>query len=133
MITFMQYPHGFTSGPSYNLATQAARRKNRASSRFRCPHYSTSTIGLISELAIAAGGVLYLYDFHRFSRWALKDLFSAWQLMDPEHRPHIVIKAQTGMIDDSGSRYANASWHQIGDPDFYEIIPRIDEHIIVTK
>lgn len=133
MITLVQYPNQITnSGPNHNIAIRHARML-AGEKRFRCPHYTTSTIGIISELAIAAGGVLYLEDFQRFSRWSLKDLFSAWQLMDPEHRPHIVIKAQTGMVDNSGSRYANVLWHQIGDVDLYELIPHIDEHIIVNK
>jgi hypothetical protein len=133
MITLIQYPNQIAnSGPNYNIAIRHAR-KIAGKKNFRCPHHTTSLLGLLGELAVSVGGVLYLEDFQEFNRSSIASLFSIWILMDPEHRPHIIIKAQTGMVDNSGSRYANVKWHQLGPVELYEIIPQVDEHIIVNS
>lgn len=71
------------------LARRMARRRNKV---FRAPHHTVSLTGLVAELAIAAGGTLYLDEALEFRRSALSQLFAAWRMMHEDARPDLVIR-----------------------------------------
>ena len=128
MITLVQHTHQIldNSSPAYGVALRHARKLAEGKA-FRAPHYTASERDLLGELAISAGGVLYLDEFQEFNRRSISSLFSIWRRMYPEHRPHIVIKALTGYLEHT------EEWYPIGSPKLYENIPQIDEHIIVKE
>lgn len=57
---------------------------------FRAPHHTVSDVGLLGELAIAAGGVLWLDSAELFQRTALAQMASIWAHMKPALRPDVI-------------------------------------------
>jgi hypothetical protein len=54
---------------------------------FRAPHHSVSEVGLLGELALAAGGSMYLADVTMFRRSAIIKMLGVWAKMDFDSRP----------------------------------------------
>lgn len=69
------------------FARELSRRKEGP---FRAPHHTCSTVGLLGELALAAGGLLYLDDFQEFRASAVGQLLQTWGKMWPTARPVLV-------------------------------------------
>jgi len=63
---------------------------------FRIPHHTCSAVGLVSELAIAAGGVLYLDQVVEFHSVALSAMLGAWRMMGPATRPTLIFGINWG-------------------------------------
>jgi hypothetical protein len=70
------------------LARRMARRRNGL---FRAPHHTVSGLGLISELAISAGGTLLLDEAIEFRRSGVRQLLSTWRAMPKAIRPDLVL------------------------------------------
>ncbi len=83
MLTFKEPGSGATW-----LARRMARRRNGL---FRAPHHTASDIGAQGELAIAAGGTLYLDEALKFRRNTLAQLLSTWRMMPEAVRPDLVL------------------------------------------
>lgn len=73
---------------STETAREAAKGRNGV---FRAPHYTVSHAALVGELAISAGGVLYLDEVDQFRSVALSNLFSTMGFMHPDARPHVIL------------------------------------------
>lgn len=79
-------------GPeSIKKAREAAKERNGV---FRAPHHTVSQGGLVAELAISAGGVLYLDEADQFRSSALSILFSTMGFMHPDVRPVVVLACE---------------------------------------
>ena len=63
----------------------------RGDGPFRVPHHSVSQLGLLSEIALAAGGVLYLDEADEFNRSALRSGLRTIMQMDARFRPLVCI------------------------------------------
>lgn len=63
----------------------------RGDGPFRAPHHSVSQLGLLSEIALAAGGVLYLDEADEFNRSALRSGLRTIMQMDARFRPLVCI------------------------------------------
>lgn len=57
---------------------------------FRAPHHTVSVAGLLGELAMAAGGVLWLGEAESFQKAALGQMASIWAHMRPDVRPDVI-------------------------------------------
>ncbi len=100
---------------SIEKAREAAKERNGV---FRAPHHTVSQGGLVGELAISAGGVLYLDEADQFRSAALSILFSTMGFMHPDARP-IVVLACDGELPEKiyelilrGRRMAREHWPQ---------------------
>lgn len=60
--------------------------------RFRAPHCSASQIALVAELAIAAGGVLFLDEAEAFRASYLDAVICTWREMPERVRPVLVLR-----------------------------------------
>jgi len=79
------------TGPQGHGHTVVARQIAKiVGGPFRAPHHTVSRAGITSELALAAGGVLYLDEVHEFSLSALGTVASIWERMDARVRPVLV-------------------------------------------
>lgn len=67
-------------------AREAALGRN-----FRAPHHTVSQAGLVSELAIAACGVLLLDEVESFSAQALRSLRNTLEFMHEDARPALFL------------------------------------------
>lgn len=79
---------GVRGGPG--LAREAARSEGR-NGQLRAPHHSVSLPGLLGELAIAAGGVLYLDLVKAFRTSDLRTMLSTLSHMHPDARPWLYL------------------------------------------
>jgi hypothetical protein len=57
---------------------------------FRAPHHTISELGALSELALAAGGILYLNEAIEFRKPVLSAIYRVWVKMYPKVRPVII-------------------------------------------
>jgi len=92
-FTLITTPRGVTG--SVSLARKIAAERN-----FRAPHHTASREGMAGEMAIAAGGVLYLDEPAQFSRSAVHMIANLWRMMDPACRPQIVVAIVDQKEDD---------------------------------
>lgn len=58
---------------------------------FRAPHHTVSQIVAVQEVAIAAGGVLYIDDPAEFAPGVCRAIVDTVRAMDPAHRPLVVL------------------------------------------
>ena len=73
-------------------ATTAARDRALTIGRnFRAPHHTASSAAMGSEVAIAAGGVLYLDEPEEISLSAARMLYSTVRAMHPDARPVVIL------------------------------------------
>lgn len=76
---------------SIEEAREAAKGRNGV---FRAPHHTVSQAALMGELAISAGGVLYLDEADQFRSSALSIMFNTMGFMHPDVRPHVVMACE---------------------------------------
>lgn len=100
---------------------------------FRAPHHTVSQMGLVGELAVAAGGVLYLEQFECFKASAVRYMFQIWDRMDHDLRPEVVMEARTGYAPDLRDHSEDAGeWKALPiSLDVFEAIPHLDSHILL--
>ena len=79
---------------SIERARKAAKERNGV---FRAPHHTVSQAALTGELAISAGGVLYLDEAEQFRSVALNTMFGTIGFMHPDARPHVVLACKNGL------------------------------------
>lgn len=75
-------------------ASSLGRARTEARERacpFRAPHHTVSVAGILSELALAAGGVLYLDEADCFHTSTLRYLLGSWQRMTDATRPMVYL------------------------------------------
>lgn len=73
-----------------NAHAEARNEATRRNGHLRAPHHMASLIGLMGELAIAAGGVLMLDDIGEFRREGLRVLANHIASMHSTSRPCVV-------------------------------------------
>lgn len=79
----------YTGGPDQTLA--ARELAANIGGPLRAPHHTCSAIALLGELALAAGGVLYLDEVPEFRAEALSAMAHTWAKMTDGHRPTLVL------------------------------------------
>jgi hypothetical protein len=90
--------------------------------RLRAPHYTVSELGGLSELALAAGGVLYFGELLEWRIATVRSIIRTWLYMDPVVRPDLVFGLVIRPADLESKTLA--TWLQkIADG-----LPPIDEH-----
>jgi hypothetical protein len=90
---------------------------------FRAPHYTISERSIVAELALAAGGVLYLDDVLEMSVRTVKELVRVWERMHSEHRPDLVLGIPLVAPDTVNKRrWAARQQHVL------TVLPNIDVH-----
>lgn len=77
-------------------ARELSKARNRV---FRAPHHTVSQAALTGELAISAGGVLYLDEAEQFRSVALNAMLGTMAFMHPDARPYVVM-ALAGELSD---------------------------------
>jgi hypothetical protein len=63
---------------------------------YRAPHHTVSAAGLVGELAISAGGILYLEEADQLLRSALHGMLNTMAFMHPDARPLVVMACEGG-------------------------------------
>lgn len=71
--------------------TLARERAHQIGRNFRAPHHTASVAAIGSEVAIAAGGVLYLDEPEEISRPAAHMIYSTVKAMHPDARPVVIL------------------------------------------
>ncbi len=114
-----------TSGTGITMRTRQIHES--VGGPLRCPHHTVSRLGALSELALAAGGVLYLDETLEFNRQVIRDIVGTWKRMDPRVRPVLVL----------GMRFVRPDWlPQFPSKDdlaLVEALPPIDQHEVVDS
>jgi hypothetical protein len=107
------------------IGITARARQLADGKRLRAPHHSCSDKALLSELALAAGGVLYLDEVLEFPARNLRVLFQTWCRMDAEVQPLLVL----------GIQFRRPDWLEqfpsVTDLKVIDTLPPIDAHEIV--
>lgn len=81
-----------TCPPGHAGAVQIARERGLFLGRnFRAPHHTASAAGMMGEIAIAAGGVLYLDEPEGLSRSVAGQLRYCVAAMHPDVRPAVML------------------------------------------
>lgn len=70
---------------------EAREMAAEAGCNLRAPHHSVSQAGLIGELAIAAGGVLFLDEVEEFRGSALRTMVNHLGMMQEKVRPVLFV------------------------------------------
>jgi hypothetical protein len=133
MITLVQWTNEARRGcPSIGFGLRFARELAWGDA-FRAPHHTVSTIGLVGELAVAVGGVLYLEGFECFRASAVRTMFDVWGRMDEDLRPDVVMVARTGYAPDLRDHSEDAGkWRALPiSLDVFEAIPHLDSHVLL--
>lgn len=81
-----------------NTQEELVRAREAAKGRtgpFRAPHRTVSLLGLIGELAISAGGVLWLDAANELRAGDVLTLCGTWAFMHPAHRPVVYFALET--------------------------------------
>lgn len=74
-----------------NCQEELARAREGAQGKpCRAPHHTVSLTGLMGELAIAAGGVLWVDSAEDYRRGDLLILCNTWAAMMPDVRPTVI-------------------------------------------
>jgi len=89
----------------------------------RAPHHTVGEIGIVGELALAAGGVLYLEDIEEFRLACIRSVARIWVKMDPEARPAIVARVSD---DEAGRRAIGAFMEYLPENELGSKVPVID-------
>lgn len=79
----------------FTIARREAEARNR---RFRAPHHSANLPGMLSELCLAAGGVLYLDSAHEMPRTHLRTILRTAAAMEASCRPVVIITCSEEMV-----------------------------------
>lgn len=79
--------------------TRARREALVRNQRFRVPHHSCSLQALLSELCLAAGGVLYLDYAHEIQRVHLRAVLRTVAAMEASCRPLVILSCSDEMLD----------------------------------
>lgn len=87
---------------------------------FRAPHHTVSEIGAIAELAIAAGGVLYIEDVDQWRVSTLQSIRRTWAMMNPVIRPVLIFTFRP-----SGTTISDVLARRL------EALPAIDLHEVL--
>lgn len=76
--------------PQFVVAREEADRRN---GRFRAPHHTVNYLGLVHELCMSAGGVLFLDQILEFRRPDVRHLLRAAASMAEDARPTVFLSA----------------------------------------
>lgn len=71
--------------------TTAQNRATQIGRNFRAPHHTVSVPGILGELAISAGGVLYLDEPEGLSHTVANHLKDCVKRMHPDFRPVVIL------------------------------------------
>ena len=91
---------------------------------FRAPHYTIGHQGMLGELALAAGGILFLDDILEFVPSVLRRLLWHWDHMDAKVQPILVV----GLRLSTAKQATHHEWSRI--EKLAEILPPIKHHVI---
>ncbi len=72
-------------------ATILARHIGGLIRPLRCPHHTVSERGLAGELALAAGGTLYLDEAHELKTSVLSSVMATWRMMDANPAQPLIV------------------------------------------
>jgi len=92
----------------------------------RAPHYTVGHQGMLGELVLAAGGILFLDDILEFVPAVLRQLLWHWDHMDPKAQPILVIGLRLSR-DEQAARH---EWSRI--QKLAEVLPPIKHHVITS-
>jgi hypothetical protein len=73
---------------------------SRINGPIRAPHHTISASGLMSELALSAGGSLILDEADEFRRFDLAPMLSTWRMMDERFRPRLILTIRDSIPTD---------------------------------
>lgn len=81
-----------TAGPGTDgMVARAREIAKDHGGNFRAPHHTVSGAGMAGELALAAGGVLYLDEANEFSRSSISTIKNLVPMMDSKVRPLLIV------------------------------------------
>ncbi len=123
----------FVQGPK-GQTMYARRLAEMSCGPLRAPHHTCSRLALGHELALAAGGVLYLDDLSEWRRAQLQDITRTWVEMDGASRPHLVLGFRVPRDPDA----VHPIWKRSAWVDAWEALnalapalPPVDHHVHV--
>lgn len=89
------------------VSDTAAAMDMRKDRPFRAPHYTCSEAALLGEVALAAGGILFLDEIERFAPHVVRRALGVVRSMECQQHPHTPLVLATsqstlGLLVDHG-------------------------------